>query len=130
MSPNRLSNLTIVVVEDHDDARISLGLFLEHLGANVSLATSCVKGIEAVKNSRPNVVLSDISMPDRDGFDFLRDVLALGPDAGGSVPIIAMTALVSRRDRTRMLEGGFRASLPKPFPVDELLETILTVIND
>jgi CheY-like chemotaxis protein len=130
MSPNRLSNLTIVVVEDHDDSRISLGLFLEHLGANVVLASNCVEGIEAVKNRRPNLVLSDISMPDRDGFDFLRDVLALGPDAGGSVPIIAMTALVSRRDRTRMVDKGFRACLPKPFTVDELLDTILTVIND
>ncbi len=42
--------------------------------------------VEAVKNDRPNLVLSDISMPDRDGFDLLGDIRALGPDAGGSVP--------------------------------------------
>jgi CheY-like chemotaxis protein len=130
MSPNRLSNLTIVVVEDHDDARTSLGPFLEHLGANVVLASNAFEGIEAVTNRRPNLVLSDISMPDRDGFDLLRDIRALGPDAGGSVPVVAMTALVSRRERARMLDGGFQACLPKPFTVDELLETILTVIND
>jgi DNA-binding response OmpR family regulator len=67
MSPNRFIGLTIAVVEDHDDARTSLGLFLKHLGANVVLARNAFEGIEAVKNSRPNLVLSDISMPDRDG---------------------------------------------------------------
>ena len=82
MSPNHLIGLTIAVVEDHDDARTSLGLFLKHLGANVVLARNAFEGIEAVKNSRPNLVLSDISMPDRDGFDLLRDIRALGPDAG------------------------------------------------
>src|ERR1700751_6174250 len=105
MSPNRLSNLTIVVVEDHDDARTSLGLFLEHLGANVVLASNAFEGIEAFKNRLPNLVLSDISMPDRDGFDLLREIRALGPDAGGSVPVVATTALVSRRARARMLDG-------------------------
>jgi CheY-like chemotaxis protein len=94
------------------------------------LASNAFEGIEAVTNRRPNLVLSDISMPDRDGFDLLRDIRALGPDAGGSVPVVAMTALVSRRERARMLDGGFQACLPKPFTVDELLETILTVIND
>lgn len=130
MSPHRLSNLTIVVVEDHDDARTSLGLLLKYLGANVVLARNAFEGIEAVKNSRPNLVLSDISMPDRDGFDLLCDIRALGSDAGGSVPVVAMTALVSRRDRGRMLDEGFQACLPKPFTVEELLETILTVLYD
>ena len=100
MSPNRLSNLTIVVVEDHDDARRYLGLFLGHLGANVVVARNGFEGLEAVKTNRPNLVLSDISMPGRDGFGLLRDIRALGPDAGGSVPVIAMTALRhARRSR-------------------------------
>src|ERR1700693_5339295 len=106
MSSNRLSNLTIVVVEDHDDARTSLGLFLKYLGANVVLAKNAFEGIEAVKNSRPNIVLSDISMPDRDGFDLLRDIRALGPHAG-SIPVVAITAVVGRVDRSRILEAGF-----------------------
>lgn len=129
MSPNRLSNLTIVVVEDHDDARAFLGLFLERLGATVVAARNAFEGIEAVKNNRPNLVLSDISMPHRDGFDLLRDIRALGPDAGGNVPVVAMTAWVSRTDRARMLSAGFQACLPKPFSVHELLETILSVLD-
>jgi CheY-like chemotaxis protein len=130
MSSNRLSNLTIVVVEDHDDARTSLGLFLKYSGANVVLAKNAFEGIEAVKNSRPNIVLSDISMPDRDGWGLLRDIRALGPHAGGGVPVVAMTALVTRADRRRVLDAGFQACLPKPFSVEDLVETILSFAND
>lgn len=130
MSSNRLSNLTIVVVEDHDDARTSIGLFLKYLGADVVLASNAFEGIEAVKSSSPNIVLSDISMPDRDGWGLLRDIRALGPHAGGGVPVVAMTALVTQADRGRMLDAGFQACLPKPFSVEELMETILSFAND
>ena len=124
-SHNRLSNLTIVVVEDHDDTRRFLGNFLGRLGANVVLARSAVEGVEAVKTSRPNLVLCDIKMPGRDGFEVLSEIRAIGPAAGGSVPVIAMSALVTHAS-ARML--GFQACLAKPFTPDKLLETILTVL--
>jgi CheY-like chemotaxis protein len=126
MSDNRLSNFTIVVVEDHDDTRRSLGLFLGQLGANVVLARNAVEGVEAVKTSRPNLVLCDIKMPGRDGFDVLSEIRAIGPAAGGSVPVVAVSALVTHAS-ARML--GFQACLAKPFTPDKLLETILTVLN-
>ena len=126
MSDNRLSNFTIVVVEDHDDTRRSLGLFLGQLGATVVLARNAVEGVEAVKTSRPNLVLCDIKMPGRDGFDVLSEIRAIGPAAGGSVPVVAVSALVTHAS-ARML--GFQACLAKPFTPDKLLETILTVLN-
>jgi len=129
MSHNPLSNLAIVVVDDHDDTRRYLGIFLGNLGANVVLAANAVEGVEAVKTRRPNLVLSDIKMPERDGFEVLRKIRALGPDAGGSVPVIAMSALVTHAS-ARMLDAGFQACLPKPFTPDKLLQTILTVLND
>jgi CheY-like chemotaxis protein len=127
MSDNRLSNFTIVVVEDHDDTRRYLGVFLGQLGANVVLARNAVEGVEAVKTSRPNLVLCDIKMPGRDGFDVLSEIRALGPAAGGSVPIIAVSALVTHAS-ARML--GFQACLAKPFTPHKLVKTILTVLND
>jgi CheY-like chemotaxis protein len=130
MSPNRLSNLTIVVVEDHDDARTYLGLFLDRLGANVVVARNAFEGLDAIKNNHPNLVVSDITMPGMDGFGLLREIRALGPDAGGSVPVIAMTALVTPADRARILNAGFQAYLLKPFSPDKLMQTILTVLND
>jgi CheY-like chemotaxis protein len=69
-------------------------------------------------------------MPGMDGFGLLREIRALGPDAGGSVPVIAMTAFARLGERVDMLDAGFQACLPKPFTPDKLLETILTVLND
>src|ERR1700732_4776634 len=125
MSHNGL--ITIVVVEDHDDTRRFLGNFLGRLGANVVLARNAVEGVEAVKASGPNLVWCDIKMPERDGFEVLSEIRAIGPAAGGSVPVIAMSALVTHAS-ARML--GFQACLAKPFPPDQLLETILPLLND
>jgi CheY-like chemotaxis protein len=126
---NPFNDLTIVVVEDHDDARKYLGLFLDHLGANVVLARAASEGLDAIKHNCPNLVLSDISMPGKDGFALLREIRALGSDAGSKVPVIAMTALVTHADRTRILNAGFQACLPKPFTPNKLEKTILTVLK-
>jgi CheY-like chemotaxis protein len=79
MSPERLRDLTIVVVEDHDDARRYLGLFLNQIGANVVLARNGFEGLEATKNNRPDLVVSGIKMPGMDGFELLREIRAFGP---------------------------------------------------
>jgi CheY-like chemotaxis protein len=129
MSPDRLNKLTILVVEDHDDARRYLGLFLGHLGANVLLASDAYKALDAVKSHHPNLVISDISMPGRDGFGLLQDIRALGPEDGGNVPVVAMTALIRAADRDLMIAAGFQACLAKPFGPDKLVETILSVLD-
>jgi CheY-like chemotaxis protein len=128
MSQKPLSNFRIVVVEDQDDMRRSLDMFLGDLGANVEVASNAFEGVEAVKTRHPNLVLCDIKMPGRDGFEALRKIRALGPAAGGSVPVIAMSALVTHAS-ARMIDAGFQAWLPKPFTPDKLVETILTVLN-
>jgi CheY-like chemotaxis protein len=116
-------------VEDHDDARRYLGLFLDHLGANVLLASNASEGLDAIKNNLPHLVLSDINMPGMDGFELLREIRALGSAAGGNVPVVAMTALVTHADRVHMLNAGFQACLPKPFTPDKLVQTVRTVLN-
>ena len=113
MSPNRLSNLTIVVVEDHDDARRYLGLFLDRLGATVVVARNGFEGLEAIKNNRPDLVVSDIQMPGMDGFELLREIRALGSGAGGSVPVIAMTAFGTHADRERFTAWRVQGMLAK-----------------
>jgi CheY-like chemotaxis protein len=69
-----------------------LDLFLGQLGAKVVVASNAFEGLEAIKNTLPDLVLSDIQMPGMDGFDLLEEVRALGPDARGNVPVIAMSA--------------------------------------
>jgi len=92
MSSVRLTNLTVVVVEDHDDARRYLSVFLDRLGANVVAVRNGFEGLEAVKNNQPNVVLSDIAMPEMDGFELLREIRALGAAPAARVPVVAMSA--------------------------------------
>ena len=67
-------------------------------------------------------------MPGRDGFELLRKIRALGMSAGGSVSIIAISALVIH-GTARMFQAGFQACLPNPFTPDKLVETIQTVLN-
>jgi DNA-binding response OmpR family regulator len=83
----------------------------------------------SAKTSPPDLVLSEIKMLGRDGFELLRKIRALGMSAGGSVPIIAMSALVTHLS-ARTLEAGFQACLPKPFNPDKLVATILTVLKN
>src|ERR1700726_3587049 len=108
MPPNPFSDFPIVLVEEHDDARRYLGLFLDRLGANVVLARNGFEGLEATKNSRPNLVVSEIQMPGMDGFELLREIRAFGADAGGNVAVIAMTAFVTYGVRTRILNACFQ----------------------
>ncbi|MBV9643171.1 MAG: response regulator [Verrucomicrobia bacterium] len=130
MWPAHLSNLTIAVVEDHDDARKYLALFLSQVVGKVVVARNVSEGLEAIKKSKPDLVLTDIRMPGADGFELLREVRALGSDSARNVPVIAMTALFTRADRVRILDAGFQGCLPKPFTPDKLLEAILKVLNE
>ena len=68
-------------------------------------------------------------MPGRHGFALLSDIRALVPEAGGDVPVIATTALVTQVDRTRILDAGFKAFLPKPFTPETLVKTILAALD-
>jgi CheY-like chemotaxis protein len=128
MSPSCLNDLAIVVVEDHDDARKYLELLLSQLGSKVAVASNGVEGLWAIKNILPDLVLSDIKMPGMDGFELLESIRALGPDAGGRVPVIAMSAFFSPADRARIHHADFRALLLKPFTPEKLVETILGVL--
>ena len=130
MSPNRLSKLTIVLVDDSPDVRRHVSAYLSHLGVNVAVAENAIEGLQAIKTYCPNLVLSDISMPGRDGFELLCDIQALEPDGRSRVPVIAMTALVTLVDRARILSAGFKAFLPKPFTPETLVKTILRALDD
>jgi DNA-binding response OmpR family regulator len=129
MSSNRLDCCTIVVVEDHEDARTYLGIFLSRLGANVILAKDGVEGLDAVKKHDPDLVITDLRMPRMNGFDLLREIQGLNREVRGSVPIIAMTAFGTTIENARLANMGFRAWLQKPFTIEKFLATILAVLD-
>ncbi|HXL25132.1 MAG TPA: response regulator [Chthoniobacterales bacterium] len=129
MPPSALDNLTIVLVEDHADARALIGAFLRQEGANVISASDGFEGLAAVKTHHPDLVLSDLVMPGRDGFDLLNDIRSLDSSNGGNVPVIAMTALLQYPDRQRSETTGFETHLSKPFSPRQLLDAILSVLK-
>ena len=88
-------------------------------------AENGVQGLRAIKNNRPHVVISDILMGGVNGFELLRQIRELGPNEGGSVPVIAITGLI--KEAGRINEAGFQACLFKPFSPDELLAEIRLV---
>ena len=124
MSSARLTNLTVVVVEDHDDARRYLSVFLDRLGANVVAVRN---GFEGLGWLFFTALLSDIAMPEMDGFELLREIRALGAAPAARVPVVAMSAFFTDADCEA---AGFTACLPKPFSPERLVETILTVLNN
>ena len=130
MYSNRLSCCTIIVVEDHEDARTYLGSFLSHLGANVVLAEDGIEGLAAVKKHDPDLVITDLQMPRMDGFELLREIRGLQPDVRSRVPIIAMTAFARGTERARLVDRGFQAWMQKPFTVKELMAAVLRALAD
>ena len=124
-----LQNTKILIVEDQTDFRFLISRFLENNGATVFAASNGSEGLRAFIANRPDIVLSDILMPHRSGFELLEDIRALGSEDGGSVPVIAMTAAFDSFSRQRTIAAGFREHLTKPFGPSQLLEVLVSVLN-
>ena len=124
-----LSGLTVVVVDDQADARALVKRVLEECGAEVFAAASVVEAVALVEAHKPDVLVTDIGMPEADGFELLRQVRALGPDRGGKVPAIALTAFARSEDRTRALRAGFLVHVAKPVDPSELVATVASVAS-
>src|SRR5690606_14790654 len=116
--PPRLDGVRVLVVEDEPDTRELLQTILERLGADVAAAGSYREALSAFEQRRPDVLLSDIGMPEKTGYDLIRAIRARGPDSGGAVPAAALTAYAGAEDRRRALEAGFQLHLAKPVDPD------------
>jgi PAS domain S-box-containing protein len=126
-SPPQLSGLHILIVDDEGDTRELLRALLEGCEAHVILATSAAEGLARLREERPDVLVSDIGMPEADGYDFIRQIRALRPEEGGRTPAVALTAYARVEDRTRALLAGFQTHVPKPVEPVELLAVIASL---
>jgi CheY-like chemotaxis protein len=120
-----LEGLTVVIVDDDRVSLMAICAMVGSWGAAVRSATTAPDALRLIGEEAPDLVLSDLYMPDMDGFDLMRRVRELPPTRGGTTPGIAITAhpsFDSRRDAER---AGYGAVFSKPFPRDELIETIL-----
>jgi signal transduction histidine kinase len=120
----RLAGLHILVVEDDQDARELLVVLLEQQGARVDAAGSCAEALATLERTTPHLMLSDIGLPNADGYELIRAVRQR--EQGGSVrlPAIALTAYARREDRRLAFEAGFQAHVAKPVEPVELIGVV------
>lgn len=124
-----LSGGKVLVGDDQTDTRDLIRRVLADCDADVLTASTAAEALILVERERPHVLVSDIGMPDVDGFELLRRVRALGQAGGGRIPAIALTALVRSEDRTRALRAGFQVHVSKPVEPSELVATVASVVG-
>jgi len=122
--PPTLAGLRVLLVDDQVGAREAVTAVLEQCGARVAVAASSAEALEALARFRPDVLLSDVGMPEEDGYALIRKVRALPSEDGGRVPAAALTAYARVEDRRRALLAGYQAHVPKPVAPAELVAVI------
>ena len=126
-----LEGLWVLVVDDEADARELIATLLHQCGAKVTPVGSAGEALNVVmageSGRRPDVVVSDVSMPEVDGYELMRRVRELAPDRGGRIPAVALTAYGRSIDRIRALSAGFQMHMPKPVEPAELATVVASL---
>ncbi len=125
LAADALGGIEILVVDDDDDARNMVAHALQRYGASVRTASSARAAFAIVETHRLDVLVSDIGMPDEDGFSLVVRIRALPPNAGGTLPAIALTAYARQEDAAHAMRVGFQRHMAKPVDVDALLAAVL-----
>jgi CheY-like chemotaxis protein len=120
----RLDGVRVLVVDDVPDVREVLAALLSQDGATVTAVGSAEEALAALQGERPDVLLSDLAMPGRDGYWLIGQVRALPPERGGVTPAAAVTASTGPEHRASVLRAGFQLHVTKPIDLDELIGAV------
>jgi PAS domain S-box-containing protein len=119
-----LKGIRVLVVDDEVDMREFLAFMLEEYGAEVTVVASASEALEALPQVKPDILLSDIGMPEVDGHMLIRQIRAMTPEQGGKIPAIALTAYAGEADQTQALAAGFQRHIAKPVEPNELAAVV------
>jgi PAS domain S-box-containing protein len=119
-----LQGVKVLVVDDEPDTLELLRTVLEFRGASVVTGQSAAQALERLEEASPDVLLSDIGLPGKDGLELIREVRSLPPDRGGRIPAVALTAYTRAEDRTTTLAAGFDIHIPKPVQPAEVVAVV------
>jgi len=119
-----LGGLRVLLVDDEPEARQILSTVIARRGAEVKTCESASDALTAVMEWRPDVLMSDVAMPDEDGYSFIRKVRSLPQDKGGNTPAAALTAYARDEDRNRALAAGYQMHIAKPIGSGQLVTMI------
>lgn len=124
-----LSGIRVLVVDDDSSARQMIATVLTQSGAEVKSCVSSSEALEAVSQWKPDVLMSDIGMPNEDGYALIQKVRRLKAECGGSVPAAALTAYAREEDRARSLREGFQIHVSKPVEPAELVAVVSGLVQ-
>jgi PAS domain S-box-containing protein len=122
-----LDGLRVLVVDDHDDARKLVAQILKSHGATVAPASTAAEAYDQFVRQRPDILVSDIGMPEEDGYSLISRIRELEAGRGTTTPAIALTAYAQTSDRLRALGAGFQNHLTKPVEPLELVTAIASL---
>jgi signal transduction histidine kinase/BarA-like signal transduction histidine kinase len=135
ISPNAANNellldgISLLVVDDNSDNRSYVVTVLEQAGAQVTAVASGQEAMDYLQHSQPDVLLTDLAMPEEDGYELLQRVQRFEHDRGVTIPAIALTAYAQETDRMQALAAGFRHFLAKPLDPTELIQAVAEVVS-
>jgi CheY-like chemotaxis protein len=122
-----LSGVHVLIVDDDPEARDLIGTVLRYCGALVTVAASAAEGLQTLARVLPDVIVCDIAMPRQDGYWFVRSLRERPPEAGGGLPVIAITAHGATHGPDRTLPAGFQAHVRKPVDPWELCRIVASM---
>lgn len=129
MDDRILKGSVVMIVEDNEDGRDALGIMLESCGARVAAVATAAEALSALQRINPDVLVTDIGLPDEDGYSLLKKVRKLAPDHGGLTPAIALTGYAQKQYRTQAESVGFQSFIAKPFEIQDLVSAIASLIR-
>lgn len=119
-----LDGLRVLLVDDEPEARQIISTVITSTGAEVKACTSASEALVKLAEWKPDVILSDIAMPDEDGYSFINKVRALPREKGGETPAAALTAYARDVDRRQALDAGYQMHIAKPIGAGQLVSMI------
>jgi PAS domain S-box-containing protein len=122
--PPSIEGTKLLVVDDEPDARMLLRAILEQCGAEVETCESAAQALKLIAEYNPDILVSDIGMPDEDGYDLIRKIRVNEKGSGNRLPAVALTAFARTEDRLRALSAGYNMHIPKPVEPAELIVVI------
>ncbi len=128
-----LTGVNILIVEDDNDSREVLHLFLEQSGATVKSADSAQNAMQILRDSKnglPDIIVSDLAMPDEDGYSLIARIRKLSAVEGGEIPALALSAFASNDNKQKAFDAGFHKYHTKPFEPDGIIEEIRQLVNN
>lgn len=124
IAPLQFIDLRVLIVDDEADSRDFIAFVLGQEGAIVSVAESAIQALQLLKQESYDLLLSDIGMPDMNGYTMLQQLRAWNLEGNNQIPAIALTAYAGESDRQQARSAGFQAHLAKPVDPTELIQQI------